>query len=145
MKKLKKCLLLLLACICILSLPVSASAATSTKATTTSTKKVNLKAPKPSKFKKYKKAPKGVTGAYFRSTWKKVKGASGYQAQYITYDGSDDEDGGFKYTKSTKKCQIVFPTSAAVSAKIRVRAYKMVKGKRVYGPFSKWVVTKSLW
>lgn len=145
MKKFKKHMLLLLTCLCIFSLPVSVNAATSKKATTTSTKKVTLKAPKPSKFKKYKKAPKGVTGAYFRSTWKKVKGASGYQAQYVTYDGSDDENGGYLRTKSTTKCQIVFPTSAAVSAKIRVRAFKKVNGKRVYSPFSKWVVTKNLW
>ena len=145
-KNIKKTIIMLLvACMCIGSVPVTAGAAaktsTKTTATTKKSKKVKLRTPKPTKFRPYKSAAPVATGYYYRSTWKKVKGASGYQVQMITYSGGLS---GWKRTFKTKKCSATFGSSDTYKAKIRVRAYKKSGGKIVYGAYSKWVTANNL-
>ena len=149
-KSIKKAMLMLLvACMCILSVPATAGASTkSTKAQTTAVKKSAKKSAKkvkvgtttPTKFRFWKNPPRTVTGCYYRSTWKKVKGASGYQVQMLTYSGGSP----YKRTFRTKKCYATFGSSDTYKAKIRVRAYKKVGSKYVYGAYSKWITANNL-
>ena len=144
-KSIKKTIIMLLvACMCIGSVPVTAGAAAKTTTQTTATrkkaKKVKVGTTKPTKFKFYKSAPPTVTGCYYRSTWKKVKGASGYQVQIVTYSGGSP----WKRTIRTKKCLAMFSSFDTYKAKIRVRAYKKSGGKTVYGAYSKWVTANNL-
>lgn len=67
-------------------------------------------------------------------TWKKVKGANGYQVVYTT-----DK----KVKKSLKKLLVKKNTAKTAKLKkgkkyfVKVRAYKVVDGKKVYGAYSK--------
>lgn len=144
-KSIKKTIIMLLvACMCMGSVPVTAGAAAKTTTQTTATrkkaKKVKVGTTKPTKFKPYKSAAPVATGYYYRSTWKKVKGASGYQVQIVTYSGGTP----WKRTIRTKKCLATFSSSDTYKAKIRVRAYKKSGGKTVYGAYSKWVTANNL-
>lgn len=83
---------------------------------------------------------KALKGRKAGVSWKKVKGAKGYVV-YI----SAKKTKGFKAVKTLKKGKAV---KAVVKAKksvkklyIKVRPYHTVKGKRIYGPYSK---TKSV-
>lgn len=80
-------------------------------------------------------------GVRYTLEWKKVKGADGYQVQ--------------KYSRSPYSNWYKFPTVSQATCstsiefshislefKARVRAYKIVKGKRVYGKWSKMVKNK---
>ena len=139
MKKLM--IIMLTACMCMVGRPMVAKAAVKaenkgTVAMVRAGKKVKLKAPKPTKCKFWKSAPKDVTGSYYRSTWKRVKGATGYKVQYVKMSGSYVCDKG---STTTKKCSWSFGTSEVNYVKLRVRAYKKVGNKKVYGPYSKWV------
>lgn len=90
------------------------------------------------------KSPNPVgNGVQYTLKWKKVKGASGYQVQKYSrrlFDGTMREKW-YKYpTASQKKCSTSVQFShVSVELKARVRAYKIVKGKRVYGKWSKAV------
>ena len=144
-KNIKKTIIMLLvACMCIGSVPVTAGAATKTTTQTTAArkraKKVKLGTTTPTKFKFWKSAPPTVTGCYYRSTWKKVKNAAGYQVQMVTYSGGTP----WKRTFKTKKCSASFGSSDTYKAKIRVRAYKKSGSKIVYGAYSKWVTANNL-
>lgn len=144
-KNIKKTIIMLLvACMCMGSVPVTAGAATkaTTQTATTSkkAKKAKLGTTTPTKFKFYKSAAPAATGCYYRSTWKKVKGASGYQVQILTYSGGSP----YKRTFRTKKCSASFSSSDTYKAKIRVRAYKKTGSKTVYGSYSKWVTANNL-
>lgn len=75
------------------------------------------------------------TGVRYTIKWKKVKGADGYQVQ--KYEYSD------KWYKSPvvsqKKCSTSIEFSSLREIKAKVRAYKIVNGRRVYGKWSKAV------
>ena len=144
-KSIKKTIIMLLVtCMCIGSVSVTAGAATKTTTQTTATrkkaKKVKVGTTKPTKFKPYKSAAPVATGYYYRSTWKKVKGASAYQVQILTYSGGSP----YRRTFRTKKCSASFSSSDTYKAKIRVRAYKKTGSKAIYGPYSKWVTANNL-
>ena len=144
-KNIKKTIIMLLvACMCIGSVPVTAGAAakttTQTAASRKKAKKVKLGTPKPTRFRFYKIAEHAVTGCYYRSTWKKVRGASGYQVQIKTYSGGSP----YKRTFLTRRCWASFSSSDVYKAKIRVRAYKKSGKKIIYGSYSKWVTSSDL-
>lgn len=144
-KNIKKTIIMLLvACMCIGSVPVTAGAAakttTQTAASRKKAKKVKLGTPKPTRFRFYKIAEDAVTGCYYRSTWKKVRGASGYQVQIETYSGGSP----YKRTFLTRRCWASFSSSDVYKAKIRVRAYKKSGKKVIYGSYSKWVTSSDL-
>lgn len=144
-KNIKKTIIMLLvACMCIGSVPVTAGAAakttTQTAASRKKAKKVKLGTPKPTRFRFYKIAEHAVTGCYYRSTWKKVRGASGYQVQIKTYSGGSP----YKRTFRTRRCWASFSSSDVYKAKIRVRAYKKSGKKVIYGSYSKWVTSGDL-
>ncbi|HCT90105.1 MAG TPA: hypothetical protein DF613_01785 [Lachnospiraceae bacterium] len=99
-----------------------------------------LKAPKISKWKDvtYKYANSGGDGEAWQVTWKKVKGAKGYQIKY--YEKEDPSGNWYTYTKTTKKCKAEIQFSSLSRFKVKVRAYKIGKnGKKEYG---KWGISK---
>ena len=109
------------------------------------TKKANLKAPTVSNWKKTWdgscNTPKS-DGVEYTITWKKVAGASGYQVKY-----SLKESGVWTkyYFTLTKKCSYSIAGSSMDKSKARVRAYKVVNGKKQYGPWSKTKVSVKWW
>lgn len=93
-----------------------------------------LKTPKISKWKDvtYKYAKYGGDGEAWQVTWKKVKGAKGYQIKY--YEKEDPSASWYTYTQTTKKCKAVVQFSSLRRFKVKVRAYKIGKnGKKIYG------------
>lgn len=114
--------------------PLSASAAT----------KVNLKAPTVSNWKKTWdgnwSTPK-ADGVAYTITWNKVSGASGYQVKVSTKEGIWSS---YRYVL-TKKRSYTEAGSTVEKSKARVRAYKVVNGKKQYGPWSKTKVSVKWW
>lgn len=102
---------------------------------------VEAKVKKPGKVKfgkwKHVRTPAGLDGESYKLTWKKASGAKGYQVKvYTRIRGEKKYD---CYTESTKKCQMKVEFSDDLDRlKIKVRAYKTVKGKKVYGS---WVTS----
>ncbi len=82
-----------------------------------------------------------VAGNRYTLKWKKVNGAKGYQVQYSGREWGEKNYGGI-YTDTTKDSYYHIGGSCIDKFKIRVRAYKVVNGKKVYGPWSKWVERK---
>lgn len=88
------------------------------------------------------KKPAKVTGFTIKKlskrtakvSWRKVKGAKGYQLKWSTYKN-------FSYAnkKSTKKTKLILNYSYSDKYYVKVRAFKKVGGKRVYGKYSKAV------
>lgn len=77
-------------------------------------------------------------GVRYTIKWKKVKGASGYQVQKYSR-----LDKWYKHpTASQKKCSTSIEFSSLFEIKVKVRAYKIVNGRRVYGKWSKMVKKK---
>lgn len=113
-----------------------ANTTTTTKATTTT--KVTTKAPNKNKPKKTKiKSVKGKKNG-FKITWKKVSGVKGYQIKYSTNKYFFES---LTKSKTVKKAKT---TSATVKNLrkgktyfVKVRSYKIVKGKKVYSDWSK--------
>lgn len=113
-----------------------ANATTTTKATTTAkaTKKAsNKNKPKKTKIKSVKGKKNG-----FKITWKKVSGVKGYQIKYSTNKYFFES---LTKSKNVKKAKT---TSATVKNLrkgktyfVKVRTYKIVKGKKVYSDWSK--------
>lgn len=64
-------------------------------------------------------------------SWKKVKGATGYEV-YRSLNG-----GAYKKLTDVKTTKYTAKLSAGTSYKYKVRAYTVVNGKRVYGSWSK--------
>lgn len=124
----KKGLLWFLVLMMVLTIqPISASAAI---------KKVNLKAPV---IYNWKKTGDGrwmippVDGVEYTVTWKKVTGASGYQIKVTLVN-----EGRWKSRYiTTKKRSYSEAGSTIEQSKAKVRAYKIVNGKKKYGPWSK--------
>ncbi len=75
------------------------------------------------------------SAARLRLTWKKISGAAGYQIQ--RYDSSKKA---YTTIKTIKKGTTVSYTNSGLKAgktyKYRIRAYKIVKGNKVYGAYS---------
>ena len=65
--------------------------------------------------------------------WKNVKGADGYQVR------ESYKESGYWYTgnATTKYCFYGTGGSDITDIKVKVRAYKTVKGKKKFGPWSK--------
>ena len=77
-------------------------------------------------------------GVRYQITWKKVKGAAGYQVKiYEKEDPSEKE--WYARTQFTKKTKAYTEFSSLYALKGKVRAYKVIKGKKVYGKWSKIV------
>lgn len=113
-----------------------ANTTTTSKATTTTkaTKKAsNKNKPKKTKIKSVKGKKNG-----FKITWKKVSGVKGYQIKYSTNKYFFES---LTKSKNVKKAKT---TSATVKNLrkgktyfVKVRTYKIVKGKKVYSNWSK--------
>ena len=72
-------------------------------------------------------------GVEYTVTWKKVAGASGYQVKVtMLIEGSWKT----QYI-STKKLSYSEAGSTIQQMRAKVRAYKTVNGKKIYGPWSK--------
>ena len=108
------------------------------------TKKANLKAPTVSNWKKTWdgnwSTPK-ADGVAYTITWNKVSGASGYQVKVSTKEGTWSS---YRYVL-TKKRSYTEAGSTVEKSKARVRAYKVVNGKKQYGPWSKTKVSVKWW
>lgn len=102
--------------------------------------KANLKAPTVSNWKKtwdgnWSK-PK-ANGVAYTITWNKIAGASGYQVKVSTKEGT-----WCPYRAVlTKKCTYTEAGSTIEKSKAKVRAYKLVNGKKQYGAWSKTKVS----
>lgn len=114
--------------------------------------KTTLKAPdKVKKLKLQKKNTKQITSkSRYNLSWGKVKGADGYEIQgYVSSV--------YRHTFTTKNLKIktikknslknqriywlkIYPNAPEenIVSKVRVRAYKVINGKRVYGRYSSW-------
>lgn len=102
--------------------------------TTNTVPKMTTSSKKPAKVSvsKVQNSKKGQV----KISWKKIRNASGYQVSYATNK---------KFTKSKKTITVKKSVKSAVIKKlkkkktyyIRVRAYKVVNGKKVYGSWSK--------
>lgn len=106
---------------------------TSTTKATTTTKAKNKNKPKKTKIKSVKGKKNG-----FKITWKKVSGVKGYQIKYSTNKYFFES---LTKSKNVKKAKT---TSATVKNLrkgktyfVKVRTYKIVKGKKVYSNWSK--------
>ena len=134
-KTMKKSLLWCLVLLIIFTFqPISVNAAT---------KKTNLKAPVLSSWKKTwdgRWSTPPANGVQYTVTWNKVAGASGYQVKISTKEGN------WSAYRSiiTKKRSYSEAGSSSEQSKAKVRAYKIVKGKQQYGPWSK-VKISGLW
>lgn len=95
------------------------------------TKKNGLK--KVSITKVSKKINPAVSGVSYTIKWKKVSGAKGYQVK----ESAREMGEWFTSTKYTSSCSYKTGGSSIDTFKIKVRAYKIVNGKKKYGPWSK--------
>lgn len=98
---------------------------------------------------KKKNAKKVTTKSRYTLSWKKVKGATGYEVQLYNYSAYRRTCTIKKKTIKTKKSSlknrklywyIILPKTPefVLTGKVRVRAYKKQKGKIVYGKYSGW-------
>ncbi len=115
--------------------PAAPIAPATPPASTTATATSASKKPATPKLKTLKAAKKRV----IKVTWKKVKGVSGYQIKYASNK---------KFKHSLTKSVTASKTSLKLKARyakqryyVKIRAYKMVKGKKYY---SKWSSIKSV-
>lgn len=101
---------------------------------------IKLGSPKLTPIKYWSSAAPFASGQEYRTTWKKVQNADGYIVETKEYgwDGSN----GYSYLKRTKQRYASIQFSDVYKFGFRVRAYKVVKGKNVYGPYSQWVWKK---
>ena len=98
---------------------------------------------------KKKNAKKITEKSRYSLSWKKVKGASGYEVQifnnYVYRRTCGTEKINKRVTKTSLKNRKIYwyeilPTQPkpTFETKVRVRAYKMVNGNRIYGSYSSW-------
>lgn len=107
--------------------------------------KAKVGTPQIKNWYKSAEASYGSNGVEYTIRWNKVKGASGYQVE--KYERSLSAFGApgkwYKFpTVSQKNCSTSIQFSASLELKARVRAYKIVNGRRVYGKWSKMVKKK---
>lgn len=96
-----------------------------------STKK-SKKVKKPAKVSRIRVTRRGRRNAVV--TWSRVRGAKGYQVKWSPY-----KDFSYSGKKSVKKGKLTLRYLYSNKYYIKVRAFKKVKGKRVYGKYSKVV------
>lgn len=80
----------------------------------------------------------GANGVTYGTTWNKIKGAHGYQVQIRGYEFGNV----LTYSKFTRQTKFGESFSCFDKIGMRIRAYKLVNGNKVYGPFSKWSFSK---
>lgn len=73
-------------------------------------------------------------GLTYIFSWKKVSGASGYEVKI--YEKETPYDSWYSFTKKTKKANTSVSFSYLYRLKAKVRAYKVVDGKKFYGKWS---------
>lgn len=83
------------------------------------------------------KIPANSDGYSYKIKWKAVSGAKGYQYKITEVDGGTYTRTGYKGKNSRS---YTFSASSVRKFSIKVRAYRVVKGKKVY---SLWSVTKT--
>ena len=88
---------------------------------------------KPTITKVTKKISTVASGVIYTVKWKKVKGAKGYQVRESAKEAGE----WFTSTKFTSKCTYKTGGSTIDTFKIKVRAYKIVNGRKKYGAWSK--------
>ena len=76
----------------------------------------------------------GANGVTYGTTWKKVKGAYGYQVQIWGREFGSSHT----YSKFTRQTKFGESFSSLDKIGMRIRAYKIVGKKKVFGPFSNW-------
>ena len=85
---------------------------------------------------------KAKKGKKIKVSWKKVSAANGYEVYRAT-----KENGKYKKVKTvTKKKTVSFTDKSLKKGKTyyyKIRAYRMIKGKKVYGPYSDIVSAKA--
>ena len=74
-------------------------------------------------------------GVEYKIRWNDVDNADGYQVKIYEKESAYDEDW-YVLKKITKKCSASIQFSSLYQFKAKVRAYKMVNGKRIYGNWS---------
>lgn len=78
---------------------------------------------------------KSTSKKKIKASWSKVKGASGYQVMWSTYKN-------FSKNYKTKSVKAKYSSKTVTTAQskktyyVRVRAYKIINGKKVYSPWS---------
>ena len=80
-----------------------------------------------------KQISKVAEGVLYTVKWKKVKGAKGYQVKVSSREMGE----WFTRSEFTSKKSYTVAGSSIDTYKIKVRAYKIVDGKKKYGPWSK--------
>lgn len=76
-------------------------------------------------------------GVRYQITWGQVKNAVGYQVKF--YELGEPGGSWYSWTGFTKKTNAHMDFSSLYAIKGKVRAYKVVNGKKVYGKWSKAV------
>lgn len=146
MKKKMISMVMTLIMVSMLALPVSPSGelpgtvSVQAAAAMTTMAKKRPAAPKIGKFKKtydsrYDRRPNHGDGMTYTVKWKKVKGAAGYQVKESSQGYPGAKWWSQKVTTKKKSHSISF--SSMYKFKVKVRAFKYVKGKKVYGEWSK--------
>ena len=79
-----------------------------------------------------------VTGVNYKLKWSKVHGAKGYQVK----ESHNEMKEWYTFSNFTKKRSYETGGEIKTTIKIKVRAYKIVKGKKKYGPWSKTKIIK---
>lgn len=115
------------------SVPVPSQPVAVAEAPAEEQKKTTVKKPGKATIKKLVKGKKS-----FKITWKKVSSVSGYQVQYSTSKKFTKKTTSSKYYKGNKKfTKTISKLKSKKTYYVRVRAYKTVNGKKVYGSWSK--------
>ena len=96
----------------------------------------SLGKPKLGKWKKVPDDPNAEgDGVSYSISWNKISGASGYQVRY--YEREAEYDNWYTWKETTKKCKAYIGFSSIYQFKVKVRAYRISNGKKIYGPWSK--------
>ena len=110
-------------------------------------KKNGLSTPRIGKWNKTydsAKDPNAIAdGVTYTIKWKKVKGASGYEVNMSVIESPEEKWG--DRVEVTKKCKASTSFSCGHAVRAKVRAYKLVNGKKVYGKWSKAVKQVVKW
>ena len=97
-----------------------------------------LEKPKKISWKKAAVQQDGAVG--IQASWKKVQGAEGYQCRFYLF-WPDDKQNYSKVSGKKKTASVYFQDHGSV--KLKVRAYKVVDGKKVYGKWATSVVNQA--
>lgn len=101
-------------------------------------KATKLKAPVIKKFKHIAAKPNMSGNGIYRLRWNNIAGASAYQLSIK--DKNADGSWGDKRITYTQGTCFDYDFSVSSGIKVKVRAFKIVNGKKVYGKWSKIVI-----